>query len=189
MKQNVFLVALLSFASALSSCTKPEQANQTTANQNTVNTANKTASNQTGQVNTNATPTLKSSDGKAQIVPPNPSTKPVTGPGEVKAENLVGTWRHTADAKEPTGERILMRDSWQVSWTFNKDGTGVYKQNVTTLGIKPSNSFKWSINGNNIMVHLDGKPAAVTYTILAKSDKEMVWKANIGKGFTVVEKQ
>jgi hypothetical protein len=186
MKKNFFFVALLSFAFALSSCTKPEQTNQNNVVNQNANATNKAASNQTSQANANTTPPQKT---KMQTAPPNPNTKPVAGPGEVKAEKLIGAWRHTADAQEANGERILMRDDWQVSWTFNPDGTGTYKQNVSTIGAKPSNTFKWSIKGNDIIVHLDGKPAAVTYTVFAKSDKEMVWKANIGKGFTVVEKQ
>lgn len=101
-------------------------------------------------------------------------------------ETMVGTWMHTY-TEDADGNREQEKTA-QITWTFNKDGTGEYHQIVPSVGMDSKKDFKWQLEGRNI--RLENGAADPTYY---RADD---WKADHMKWFNyklsdyyIVEKQ
>lgn len=106
-------------------------------------------------------------------------------PDEKNDGSITGTWKHISSAKSPGGERKPLTQA-AITWTFNKDGTGVYKQDVKVIkGGDGTRKFKWELKGKDIIL----SPGGVSYTIVDQTPNQMIWKNNRLGDYYIVEKQ
>ncbi len=96
--------------------------------------------------------------GCATSTPVTDAPLPVAKQQELR-KTMLGTWTLTA-SEDTDGGRDPMKMS-HVTWTFNKDGTGVYHQVVPTVGMDKTHNFKWQLEGRNIRVFDEGGDASV----------------------------
>jgi hypothetical protein len=101
-------------------------------------------------------------------------------------QTLVGTWEHTYIVDD--GEREPMTSA-EITWTFNKDGTGVYHQIVPTIGMDAKNPFKWQLEGRNIRLNMEEGSDETTYRAEEWEGEQMKWFNYMMSDYYIVERR
>jgi hypothetical protein len=108
---------------------------------------------------------------------------------EDETAGIIGTWKHISTAKTVDGKRDPLTQA-DISWTFNTDGTGIYKQTVKGIqGASGSMNFKWNLKGKDIVLTPSKGGKSSTYSIEKQSENEMTWRNNLLGDYYFVEKQ
>ncbi len=121
------------------------------------------------------------------------SSTPVTdaplpaGEQQELRQTLIGTWEHTY-SEEEDGEREKM-DMFEITWTFNEDGTGVYHQVVPSIGQDEKNPFEWKLDGRNIHLNMETGSDDTTYRADEWDAEEMRWFNYMLSDYYIVEKR
>jgi hypothetical protein len=102
-------------------------------------------------------------------------------------DTVIGTWKHT-HTEDADGEREKM-DAAQITWTFNKDGTGVYHQVVPTIGMDAKNPFRWQLEGRNIRLGMEKGDNTTFYRADDWSADQMKWFNYTLSDYYIVQKQ
>lgn len=102
-------------------------------------------------------------------------------------EMVLGTWKHT-HTEDDSGEREEM-SSAEISWTFHKDGTGVYHQVVPTIGMDAKKPFKWQLEGRNIRLDLEEGGNTTYYRADDWAADKMKWFNYTMSDYYIVQKQ
>ena len=86
---------------------------------------------------------------------------------------LIGTWQHThivsdGSDREPVKEATI-------TWTFEEDGTGVYSQEVPSVGQSNQRNFQWHLEGRNIVLENSRGGRTTYYRAETWSTAQMRW--------------
>jgi hypothetical protein len=93
---------------------------------------------------------------------------------EVSTDSINGIWEHISTSSTPDGARDAV-DTARMSWTFNADGSGEYKQ--TVMGRDMGRAIYWRLDGTSIVLSSKkGGKAQATYSIVKADTEEMIWK-------------
>mgnify|MGYP006307392997 CR=1 FL=1 len=100
---------------------------------------------------------------------------------------LLGSWTHTHTIQK-SGQRTPVEGA-TVTWTFNPDGTGVYRQKVSSSGTDETWKFSWELEGRNIVLDQKGGNRKAFYRADTWSPRQMQWFNYMDEKSYVVRKQ
>ncbi len=86
-------------------------------------------------------------------------------------KSLTGTWRQTHVVDD--GEQPPLGDA-QKSWTFQQDGSGVYRIERPSAGVESEEEFQWRLEGRNLVIDR-AESGETYYRAEAWSALQMKW--------------